>query len=356
MHRIARNADLGRVLDEVQAELDGLVLMAGHNRFLGALVLQLDVASLCQRGNAFDCGANCQVEVRRFGRRDVLGLLDAAQGEQVVDEPLHALGLLLHDPEEALLRFGVVARMAAQRFDVAEHGGKRGLEFVAGIGEEIGLLLIGAHDLRHVVEHDKHEGPRRPALQICRRAEQAGDVALRRDLAMHQQGRRCGSGEGLRQPLAHTGIAQVDGEGAARRVDVDEIARESVGVDDAALAVEQYGGLGQGVGEGPCHARRRARARDTAGVAGVSQSGAAHDLMIKQGAGGEAREAEQAHCYAHAAKTHDDDEEGQRQSVQHGVVTLAQAHHVAGIGRRSHVCGLDKQRTSRKSSVPARAA
>ena len=64
--------------------------------------------------------------------------LDARQGQEIVDQALHALRLALHDVEEALPGLGIVARGALQGLDEAEDRGQRRAQFMARIGDEIG--------------------------------------------------------------------------------------------------------------------------------------------------------------------------------------------------------------------------
>src|SRR5262249_40254677 len=71
-------------------------------------------------------------------RQDVLVELDAAEAHQVLDQPRHPLGLVLHDPQEPIAGDRVVAGMPAQRLDEAGERGERGAQLMAGVGEQVG--------------------------------------------------------------------------------------------------------------------------------------------------------------------------------------------------------------------------
>ena len=77
--------------------------------------------------------------------------------KQIVDQPRHAPRLLLHDGQEALARFGVVARRALQRLDEAGQGGERRAQFVAGIGDEVGAHLLDPAQRREIVKGQQHK-------------------------------------------------------------------------------------------------------------------------------------------------------------------------------------------------------
>ena len=82
--------------------------------------------------------------------------LDAAERQQVIDQPAHARGLLAHDGKEALARLRVILCVAPQRVDEAGQRGQGRAQFVAGIGNEIRPHLLDALRLRRVLKQQQH--------------------------------------------------------------------------------------------------------------------------------------------------------------------------------------------------------
>ena len=81
--------------------------------------------------------------------------LDPAQGEQRIDQPRHARGLLGHDRQEALPRAGIALGAALKRLDEAAQRRERRPELVARIGDEIGAHLVDALALGEVAQQDE---------------------------------------------------------------------------------------------------------------------------------------------------------------------------------------------------------
>ena len=94
-------------------------------------------------------------EVDRVGRPLMRVHLDAAQRQEIVDQPPHALGLRAHQIEEPLARHLVVLGRALQRLDEAEQRGERGAQFMAGIGDEIGAHALDLLLARQVAQQDQ---------------------------------------------------------------------------------------------------------------------------------------------------------------------------------------------------------
>ncbi len=72
-------------------------------------------------------------------------------------EASHAVGLRLHDGEEALPRRRIVARRAAQRVDEPRQRGKRRAQLMARIGHEVGAHFLDTAQRREIVEGEEHE-------------------------------------------------------------------------------------------------------------------------------------------------------------------------------------------------------
>ena len=93
-----------------------------------------------------DLGADFRDEFREIdrtvGQAVFLGL-DPAEGDEILDQPLHPSRLVVHDLQEACAERRVFARFLAERLDIAEDRGERGAQFVAGIGDEIDPHTLG---------------------------------------------------------------------------------------------------------------------------------------------------------------------------------------------------------------------
>ena len=90
--------------------------------------------------------------------------------QQIVDQPRHALGLLAHEPEEALARLRVVAAPApAASRRSPRSDGERRPQLVAGVGDEVGAHLRQPVLLGLVTQRDEQRwlsraaGPRKLA-------------------------------------------------------------------------------------------------------------------------------------------------------------------------------------------------
>ena len=82
--------------------------------------------------------------------------LDTGEGEQVLDQALHAGGLLGHDGEEAALGCPVVRRGTLEGLNEADQRGERGAELVARVGDEVGAAALGGTLLGAVGQHHQH--------------------------------------------------------------------------------------------------------------------------------------------------------------------------------------------------------
>ncbi len=156
-HRRARRAELDGVLDQVLRHLQHLVAVGrqdGRAR-RRQVEFQGNAAFGGQRLQRVGDVDHRQGEVDPAGGRDVFGQLDARQAHQVVDQPAHALGLSVHDGEEALARLGVVARVAAQGVDEAGQRGQGRAQLVTGVGEKVGAGPLAAANIGLVGEGDE---------------------------------------------------------------------------------------------------------------------------------------------------------------------------------------------------------
>ncbi len=86
------------------------------------------------------------VEADRFGPEGS-ATIELRQQEEILDQPSHALGLLL-DPLESLAGAGLVGEPApAEQLRVATDGGERGAELVGGIRHELAQPVLGGRFL-----------------------------------------------------------------------------------------------------------------------------------------------------------------------------------------------------------------
>ena len=101
-----------------------------------------------------------EVDFRRWALMRIH--LDAAQRQEIVDQPLHALGLAAHEIQESLARHLVVLGRTLQGLDEAEKRGERRAQFMAGIGHEIGAHALDLLFARQVLENQENRRAVRP--------------------------------------------------------------------------------------------------------------------------------------------------------------------------------------------------
>jgi hypothetical protein len=83
--------------------------------------------------------------------------LQPGERQQVVDQTAHAVRLVQHDGEEALLRLGVGAGRPLHGLDEAAQGGERRAQLVAGIGDEIAAHPVDAAQFGYVLERQQEQ-------------------------------------------------------------------------------------------------------------------------------------------------------------------------------------------------------
>ena len=230
------------------------MVACGARQIGGQVDLEPDLARGGLELQQVEHRAQHAVEIDGGGGPCMFVLLDARQHQEVVDQAAHAVGLFGHDAQEPLARRRILAGRAAQGLDETRQAGDRRLEFVAGIGHEIGAHALGAAQGRSVVQHDQRQravggGPRQPSqmghhVELRRPRQHQFDHALvgSREVAVGAGlEQRVDGGQELRLAqhrrdiaLGTTGTAQQQGGG-------------KIGTHDAALPVETHQGIGKTV-------------------------------------------------------------------------------------------------------------
>ena len=156
--------------------------------------------------------------------------LEPRQHEQVGDEVPHALGLLRHQRDHALL-LRLVERQVAQGLEEARQHGQRGAELVRDVGDEIAPHRLGALALGQVLRQDqlevavvapdRHLNRARPAPRM----ERDGLVELA-GLEVGDEGRRA---DQVGDPLAPVAL----------RIEAEVIGRARVAPLDVVTGVEE---------------------------------------------------------------------------------------------------------------------
>ena len=199
--------------------------------------------------------------------------LDAAQRDQIVDEPRHAPRLLDHDLEEALAGLPVVAGSTLQRLDEAQQRGQRRAQLMADVGDEIDAHALDPLGLGEVAQHDQQQGLPAAGLSGADGRDPALEPAVDRDALE--------IGDGLRRACCYSGLNGLD---EFRRADqerqrpvrfdgAEHLDRHGVHVAQARLAVDDEARVGEAGGDGD-HAAVRPRRRGAV-VGGLS--GVIHD-------------------------------------------------------------------------------
>ncbi len=159
--------------------------------------------------------------------------LDAAERQQIVDQPRHAQRLLAHDGQEPVAGGDVVLGVATQGLDEAGQGRERRAELVAGVGQEVGphaLVAPGVGLVAHA-EQGQALGP----LGGEGLGDRAPDPVQRAALLEHRLGLDAAV-EGLLEGLQHLRIADIGGQQAAGALQAQQFARRGVGEHQAGLA------------------------------------------------------------------------------------------------------------------------
>ena len=128
-----------RVIDQVAQQLFKLAGI-GEDHCAGLDIRQRD-AFLAFKGRHFAYHPCRQLrQIDRFAWPIVLFCLDVAERHQILDQREHAPGLAVDNPDEPVPRVGVSRGAGiAQRLSIADHRRQRGAQFVAGIGNKIGV-------------------------------------------------------------------------------------------------------------------------------------------------------------------------------------------------------------------------
>ena len=188
------------------------------------------------------------LEVGAAGRT-LMGIhLDAAQRQEIVDQPLHALGLVLHERQEALARDLVLLGRALQRFDEAQERGQRRAQFVACMGDEIGAHALGLLLARQVPEqYEDHllrlEGAYGGdiSFEMARHGHMQFVIDTPRAAMLENRLHRVQYGGG---PYGGRNVLVV-------RVHVEKIPRLAIGARHHAMGIEQHDGIRQGTDQRP---------------------------------------------------------------------------------------------------------
>ena len=142
-------------------------------------------------------------------------------------------------PEEPGLGLLVVPRRTQDGFEKAGQGGERRAQLMAGIGHEIGAHALDLLFARQVAQHDKRAVALAQGRDMRPEAARHGHAEFILDVdRLLARGRR-------RHRLEHGGIADRGGEVEAFGIGLQNLARQRVGVEHAALAVHHQGGIGQ---------------------------------------------------------------------------------------------------------------
>ena len=273
-----------RILDQVLRHAQKLVAVAAHkNRLPGQLGLDVD-APLPRHGRqGLDHLGHDGGKIDVLGRREMGPHLDARQGQEIVDQALHALRLPPHDVEEPLAGLRVVAGRALQGLDEAEQRGQRGAQLMARIGHEIGphgLQTAGRGEIA------KEQDDARLNPGAGRIGLEGADMNLEGALGGNPLRILDLQGLALRQnsldAVEHIGAAEREGQGVARLQSAQETVSGFVGLDHQGALIDQddrIGDLGQNR-LGDAGALRLARLRpdtDPEAALGAGDHKSSHD-------------------------------------------------------------------------------
>ena len=151
-HRAARLAIFHCIIDQVADHLPQLAAIAANEDPISRAAdlhtggIANFARDLAHQGDHID----------RIGGNGMLDRLDPRQRHQILDQRLHALRLALDDAEKALAGRKVVAGLGiGQGFDIAEDRRQRRAQFMAGIGDKIGVRARHADLDRGVLQGDQ---------------------------------------------------------------------------------------------------------------------------------------------------------------------------------------------------------
>jgi hypothetical protein len=127
------------------------------DRGIGLIELDGNTSLLRRRPDPLDRLGHHQVDVDGLAGRRLLGL-DAAQVEQVVDDPADPEGLGVDARRQPLSHFRI--GLDGEGLGQQPEGPDRGLELVAHVGHEVAADLLQAPPVGHVLDDGDHaEGP-----------------------------------------------------------------------------------------------------------------------------------------------------------------------------------------------------
>jgi len=187
--------------------------------------------------------------------------LDAGQAEQVVNQAVHPLRLVRHDPQEPRLSRRVVGSRAAQGVNKADQAGQRRAQLVAGVGHE-----VGPHPLHGTLPGAVgHDGDDAPAIGQGRVQGHDRRIDLPRHghrqaefgclvLALAGRAVNGGAQPGVAQHRRHLAAEGAAGGGvgpADLPVGTQHDQRVGQALDDGSLGLQQPGNLGFPRGEVP---------------------------------------------------------------------------------------------------------
>jgi len=171
-------------------------------------------------------------------RYHMLVEFDPRQRQQVLDQPDHPGGLLVHDRKKSLARLGILARRASQSFDKPGQSRQWRAQFVARIGDEIAAHLLGSFQLSDIVQ-----GQHRDRVGVRRGAVDTGKMRLQ--LPLDRSGERkldhprCLAGQDRIGRGQHSGVAECGREVVRPLDNAKERLRLRVGVNHPPPRVEQ---------------------------------------------------------------------------------------------------------------------
>ena len=88
----------------------------------------------------------------------MLDRLDPRQAHQIFDQGLHTPSFMADDPQEPQPRRLVAAGFRIlQRLDITKDRGQRGTQFMAGIGDKIGVGTGNADPDRQIFQRDQSQ-------------------------------------------------------------------------------------------------------------------------------------------------------------------------------------------------------
>ncbi len=121
----------------------------------------------------------------------LLSGIEPCQAQEVANEPFHPQRVA-RDGFEKAARLFRIRDSVEQRFDVAPHGGERRPELVRDVGDEVAADLVGAPQVRDVVQHQ--DGTARRARGDRRTPRNEDRPRLLRQRQLPPLGRGAGQG------------------------------------------------------------------------------------------------------------------------------------------------------------------